>query len=334
MQTVSTPGSTDVSPNVMVRDQRRQYGYTLPACVPCSFHSYSDTAGDFGQCSSEYWQAVCESSQTAFHSHVHVRSPVHLYPGYRKNVNSMVQPPQDIVDAIVEQVDDQQALLACSQLSHSWRASSLPLLFQSVTSTSPRLTDRREHDLKALAAFLSSETAVKAYIKELTVTTQSVELQLLCQILSELPRLKSLRLIGSMIIGRPPTNPKTFLLESVQLSEVGYGVGRCHLRELLDLFPALTKLSLRRPESTFLAPTTANTSASLHLSELSVCCDNYDFLDAQTMFWVTDNVVGTQKLVVDVTWEAYESLSLVIHNLASSLVHLRIRDIHGYCDIG
>ena len=155
--------------------------------------------------------------------------------------------PQELVNAIVDHlVFDRASLVACSLLSHSWRAPAIRLVFASLYINGAR----DQQKFKAFADFMEDSPELAAYVEELELHGKSrtqLELNILVDILAALPRLRVLRLETIKIWDRKVPIAQTFPLETLNLEWVtarSTPKGRCTIMDLLHLFPRLRHLKL------------------------------------------------------------------------------------------
>lgn len=155
--------------------------------------------------------------------------------------------PQELVNAVVDQlIFDRAALVACSLLSHSWRVPALRLLFAAVYINGAR----SQQKFKAFADFMAESPHLAYYVEEIEMHGKSrtqLELNILVDILTVLPRLRALRLDKIKLWDRKIPTTQTFPLEFLDLYFVcgrSTPKGRCTIVDLLHLFPRLRHLKL------------------------------------------------------------------------------------------
>ena len=233
-----------------------------------------------------------------------------------------------ITESIADSTDNRDPRITCLLHPLSWRSSPLTSLARSlplVHRSSPQL------EYTTLPEFLTGGKDVHDFVQELVVGNQDVSVTELCAVLAQLPRLLSLRLDSVRFLGAVPNNQDTFTLDSLAASNITSSDGDCTLSSLLALFPKMQRLDLRRIDEHFVnARSVAESKPSVALLELTLSSPMSD----QLLIWATHTIGCCHKLEVEVNTRSYDALGPFLRSVGGTIVHLRIHDLWGYCNIG
>ena len=228
--------------------------------------------------------------------------------------------PQELIDAIVDQLIFERAtLVACSLLSHSWRAPSLRLLFTALCIDGAP----SGHKFKAFADFMAESPQLARHVEELELNDRSfnrLDLDILVDMLAVLPRLRVLRLDLVKLWGKEAPIIQTFPLEHLVLCTVAGHAGKCTILDVLRLFPDLRHLKLHSVRKFLprIGSDILHTAPWLEVPELTL----YELVNDHIYIWLCSSIAACTTLRIAITKST--ELRTFFRQISASLQYLEV----------
>ena len=238
--------------------------------------------------------------------------------------------PQELVDLIVDQLYFEsanslywrQTLTRYSMSSTRFRAACLRWLFRSVSVED----GSQSRNLASYRALITSSPCLVSFIQELQVQLANIQLPLLQQILSDLPRLHSLVLVNVSLFGAP--TPVKTPLRSLSLSHVTTN-DSIVLNTLLGLFLGIEHFKLHVWNPTLLVDDRIDyLNPPLQLKQLSLSTAVTTAVNAQYLFRAIRNAVASCMTLRACLVPLYlEEWGALISSVARSIVNLEFAHV-------